>query len=285
MNFNFNTNVFNSVISTFKHMIYQSYNSLQIVECSEHLSAIERKHLSASMLCTLHMSRICNVVDYLLNSEDDSREQTLESFEIENLIEEIVCRFESAVSNYSPVSIDLSTKLKDTNSILLSKSHFELVILNLLYCCVKTKPDGNPIPVKISISVTENKNDIVFHIRDNNKSLDIEEINTAFWDSASSFESIDGWSFATLIALSLRVAQKSTKEMNGSLIYTPLKHGNRYDIHLPKLVNTPTYMMCSPVPYVPTYSYYNEFFADLKLEHILRKIISCFEEETEGINL
>ncbi len=281
MNFNFNINIFNSLNSTLRHMSYNSYQSQEIVDSCESLSTMQRRHLNASMLYTQHINRICNIVDYLINSEPDIQEQTLENFEIENIIGEIVNRFEQTVSSCSPVSVDLTVNLKGTNSILLSKSHFELVILNLLYCCIKTNPNKKSKPVKISISVTENKNDIVFHIRNNNESLDIDEINASF-ESAPAFEGIDTLSFATLIALSLRAAQKSTKEMNGTLVCTPLKHGNRYDLHLPKLVNTPAYMLCSPVPYVPTYAYYNQFFADLKLVPILEQIISCLEDETDA---
>ncbi len=281
MNFDFNVNVLNSVFSTFKHMLSQSYEVQEVVGACEGLSAVAHRHLSASMLYNRHMHRICNVVDYLINSDTKPQEQSLQSFEVKNLISEILRSFEETVASYSPVTIDLSVNLKGTSSILLSKSHFELVILNLLYCCIKTKPDRKSTPVKISISVTENKNNIVFHIRDNNKCINMDEVNASLGDSPLFFKDTEACAFATLIALSLRVAQKSAEEMNGSFVHTPLKHGNRYDIHLPKLVNAPTYMLCSPVPYVPTYAYYTEFFADLKLEAILKKVISCFDEEDE----
>ncbi len=274
MHFQYNINTLNSVNSTIRNMAYHSYKNQENVSTCNGLSAIDRRYLSASMFCTQHINRICNVMDYLANSDTASQEQVLENFEIKTLISTIINCFEETLSGCIPITFDLTFNLKDTYSILLSKTHFELLMLNILYCCIKANPGKRPAPVKISISVTENKSDIVFRIRDNNEILYIEDIAANFENSFSVSENINILSYTTMLALSWQAAQKSAYEMNSAIAYTPLKHGNRYDIRLTKQVNAPSYMVCTIRPYSPTLSLFNEFVAEFK-GHL------CIEEIAE----
>lgn len=270
-------NMSNSVIASFKHMIYLNHRAIESIECTEQLSTVGLNKLRAAKLCNLQMSRMCNIVEYLLNSDSRTAEKHLENFEIENLIEEITKSFCATVSSYTSVNAEFHTNLKGNASILIDKATFELVILNILYCCLKNRADGRPAPVKLSISATENKDNVVFHIRDNNPNLEPDIVESIFTASTPAFESLHDWTFGTLISLSLRVAYKSAEQLNGSVVYTPLKSGNRFDISLPKYNHIDNiHTIQSLVPYIPTRSYYDELFADVKLEFVLKEIIDCF---------
>ncbi len=282
MEFDFNTNILGSAFTGIKHMAWQINESLESLEGSLRLSPAERRNASTARLVAMHINRMCNTVSYLIDANTCVTPEKLESFEIEVLMTDIIRTFEDISSGFAPLSISFESKLKGYNAIMLSKSHFELIILNLLYCCIKTEINRKPAPVKIVVSVTENREHIVFHIRDNNKGLDISTASTLLTEAWLDIAKKDNSPLA-LTALSLGVAKKSAEELNGRLTATRLQSGNRYDIYLPKEVPVSPYKMCSPARYIPNYSYYHEIFADIKLEHILTKVIESLEGDFEEV--
>ncbi len=273
---NISVNILNSLIAGIKQIAKQSNDSLRLLETSNHLSPMEHRCLSTAKLSSLYINRLCNTVSYLTNSDTYVDPKMLESFEIEHMMQDIIDTFRNVASGFGPIEVSFNSKLNGCDSILLSKSHFELVILNLLYCCIKSEPGQSIAPVKILVSATENKDYIVFHIYDNNKSISLCELNTSLSDALIDLGNPDN-SSAALMALSLEVAKKSTEEMNGKLNLTRLKGGNRCDVYLPKFAASPACKMCSPTRYIPDYIFFSEVFADISLEHILTKVIETFE--------
>ena len=272
-------NFLTSMISTLKDVACLSYNSIGALEMNENLSVVGQNHLNALKFCTLQTNRLCNVLNFLMNSNPDDDEQILENFEVENLINEIINRFTQSVSAYSPVSAEAHINLKDTISIILNKAKFELIFLNILYCCIKKTPGSKTVPLKLSIYVTENKDNIVFHIHSIGTSLTNEFVDNVLFGPGPLPGDISDNSFATLISISLNVAQKAAKQIGGRVSHTALKRGNRFDIYLPKFQNKLSgYSVYSTVPYIPTYRYYNEIFADIRLEALLQNIVDELEK-------
>ncbi len=253
---------------------------------SDNLSTLQRKNLYSLDLCFLHMGRIFNTAAYLLDLPQNSCQQDLKSYDIEDLMNGIAREFERIVAPSFSLSVSFSSHLKGSKIITLDKFSFELTILNLLYCCIKTTPDRSNTPAKISITASETNDCFVFHIYDNNRALDSDTLSRLFADS---FETVNRWesnSVSGLIALSLCVAQKSALDMNGRLTFKPLKSSDRYDIYLPKEVPTSQYTMSSTVRYTPSHYFFKELAADINLEHILKGVIESFEGEyDEGILL
>ena len=277
-----NTGTMISALALFQQLANCSYDAIRKTEEICDLPPAGRKALSAAKLSALYMNRVCNVLNYLSCESTEIDSDKLESFEIENLMKEIILRFENIVSTFNNVSVTFKSSLHEDSLITVSKTHFELVILNLLYCAVRTNPDSPPQKVKITISITENKNYLVFRIHDDNSYPCQKDIQEALLSPADQPDEIDINSGINMTALSVRVAQKSAEDMNGKLVYTPLKKGNRYDIYLPKTVELPAYTMCSPVRYVPTFHYFNEIFASLKLERIFSGEEENYDGEFEG---
>ena len=272
MSSDFDNNTLMSAISYFKHVTRLGNDSLEFLEINESLSVFGMRHVNLLKHSLFQMNRMFNVIEYLASADSSWEEQKIETFDIERLLDEIVNRFYLTVSDYTEVNIDWQATLKGSYSIDINKSKFELAILNLLYCCLKKNPDIKSRPLKIHISATENKERIVFHVRDNKKPLSQDIIDSINDLSVPSLEEISDQSFKTLVSLSLRVAYKSVREMGGELTYTPLKSGNRFDISLPKFVPQARMSFRSPSHYTPTYSYYNEVFADVILEEVIKTI-------------
>ncbi len=277
MRLNFDENITACMISTFKNMSLLSYNSAVSIEIEESLSVNGQKNINTLKLCAVQANRLCNMLSFL-TCPDTPDNDRLESFEIENLLSEIASRFSKTVAAYSPVVTECKVQSKQPLSILVKKTNFELIILNILYCLLKIRPEKKNTPLKISISATENKDSIVFRIKDNGNPLNSEIIDAAFSDSVSLPRDINDRSLSTMVSLSIKVALKSAKQMSGSLEYKPLKSGNRFDITLPKEVPGAANRFHSPVRYIPTSYYYDETFADISLESILQKVVDNLED-------
>ncbi len=273
----FDENITLSMAVAFKNTSLLVYNSSISIEMEESLTVNGQKNVNTLKLCAIQLNRLSNMMTFLAQPDttDDDR---LESFEIENMIEEIAARFSKTVASYSPVVTECRVNSKQPLSILVKKTKFELIILNILYCLLKGRPEKKKTPLKILISVTENKDNFVFHIRDNGNPINPEIIDAAFSDSVCLPRDINDRSFATMVALSIQVARKSADHMNGSIKYTPLKSGNRFDIVLPKEVPGAINSFRSTVPYVPTTYYYDETFADITLEDVLQKVVNKLED-------
>ena len=273
----FDENITFSMMYTFKNMSRLVYHSAISIEMEESLSVNGQRNVNTLKLCAFQTNRLCNMLSFL-TQRDTADDDRLESFELENMLEEIAARFSKTVAAYSPVEVECRISSKQPLSILVKKTKFELIILNILYCLLKSRPEKKKAPLKILISVTENKDNIVFHIKDNSNPINPEIIDAAFSDSVYLPRDIDDRSFATMVALPIQVARKSADHMSGSIEYTPLKSGNRFDIILPKEVPESANLFHSTVPYIPTSRYYDETFADISLEAVLQKVVDKFED-------
>lgn len=278
-----NTGTTVSAFTLLQQLANFSYDAVRRTEQVCDLPPVGRKALSSIKLSSMYMNRVCNILNYLSDKSTAIKPDKLESFEIKSLMEEIIFRFENIVSTFNNVSIVFKSKLHEDSLMTVDKTHFEFVILNLLYCAVRTSPDASPQNIKITISIAENKYHLVFRIHDNNRYPSQSDIQEALSIPAGQYKEIDINAGINMTTLSVQVAQKSAEDMNGKLVYTPLKSGNRYDIYLPKAVELPAYMMCSPVRYIPTLDYFNEIFASLALDHILFGTGEVSDEEFEGV--
>ena len=213
-----------------------------------------------------------------MDDESDVDKKKLQSFEVADLVDQIASQFSSAVSGVRALSVEVKTKIQDGAVIMIDKLKFELIMLNILYCCIKERARKKNDNVKITISVSETKDKVVFTIRDNNPALVSEQAEDVFAVPTTFEEGNATLQAETLMRFSLNVALKSVQQMKGELLYSPLKGGNRFVVKLPKSQEV-LYRANSPAIYVPTYSYYNEIFADIRLERILEKIIEEFGNE------
>lgn len=219
--------------------------------------------------------------EYLTDGDLSFKEDNLMQFEVENLANEVANRFERTISGYLPVKTNVKIALKNDFSIALDKTGFELAVLNLLYCILKTNTTLKAKPILVTIYVTENKNNIIFHIRDNSSPINPSIIDKAFSTKNLAGNTLDDCSYTDLIELSLRVAQKAVIQMQGTLTHVPLKSGNRFDVSLPKFpktspTNPETYLLHSTTRYIPTSFRYAQTFADICLEGLLSKVIDSF---------
>ena len=88
----FDKNIAFSMISAFKNMSLLVYNSAISIEMEESLTVNGQKNVNTLKLCAIQENRLCNMLTFLTQPDapDDDR---LESFEIENMLEEIAARF------------------------------------------------------------------------------------------------------------------------------------------------------------------------------------------------
>ncbi len=282
MEFNLDRENIGPIIAYFKHMIYLNHSAIETIEITESLSPISAQQLQAAKACSLQMNRMCNTFEYLIKDDENKDRSVLQNFEVKSLMEDVISQFSSTISGVRSVNIDFKTELSENEVIMLDKSKFELIILNILYCLIRDDLDKAKKIFKISISLTESKNKdrVIFTIRDNGAPLfeEEEEKPKLGYGQADSKR----FSVETVKKFSLSVAQKSAKQMDGEVVYTSLKGGNRFVVSLPKMQDAP-YRVSSISLYVPTYSYYNELFADIKLERILERIIKEFGGEEASL--
>ncbi len=262
---NYIIDIYNLAFASFRQILFQGHGFLCEFEGSPQLSVVDRKSVHGVKLSTLNMNRLCNMVLYLTDSGSLSPTK-LESFDVEDLAGTILSEFERMASAYVPLSISYTSRLKNTDLIALNKTYFEFAVLNILYCCIKTKPQSRPKTIKVSISTTETNEYVVFHIYDRNKQFNPKELIKLAPSPTVLIDKSDTDAISNLIALSLRVAEKSAKDMNGKLSISSLKNSNRYDIYLPKSVELSEHTMNSPVRVVPDYELIFTILSDIMLD-------------------
>lgn len=272
MEFNLDRESIGPLIAYFKHMIYLNHSAIEAIEIAESLSPMSAQQLQAAKTCSLQMNRLCNTFEYLIKDDENKEKKVPQNFEVKSLVEDVISQFLSTISGVRSVEIDLDAELSENEVIMLDKSRFELVILNILYCLIRDDFDKTKKTFKISISLSENKTKdrVIFTIRDKAEPLfkeKEEKLKLGYLGDEDKRLSADA-----VKRFSLSVAKKSANQMDGEVVYTALKGGNRFVVSLPKMQSTPCRVSSISI-YVPTYSYYNELFADIKLERILERII------------
>ena len=269
-------NISETAAANFKHMLRLSHILVQTVTNEASLSTKHHERLVASLLCMVQMSRIVNMCEYLHKIDESSLFDKIQTFEIKNLVQEISDAFYNTLSNYLTIDIKLSMSLKDTTCVIVDKTRFELAVLNLLYCSVKTNSAGETEPIKLTITVKENKDNVIFLIKDNNRPSSTESVAKTFKFSRSNTFLPDNPSEESLLSISVKAAQMATEHMKGSLVYTPMKSGNKYELSLPKRLEN-IHKMQYISQYIPTQSYFREIFADICAEHALKNVEDAFE--------
>ncbi len=258
-----------AVLAIFKQLILVSYNATdRVLNFEQSLSVENMQRLQTSQVCKLHMNRICNIFQYLYeNKKDSSAISKKQTFEPDRLVTGITENFADTVSGYAEVQVSFTPK-SQTTPILIEKTKFELAIFNLLYCSLHNiKNKGASL--KLNLYITENKEQTIFHIRDNSKIIDSEIINHVFLGKDISFKPDS--LFDSVVTLSLNAAVKATKDMGGNLTYSALKSGNRYNIILPKVQETAkVYTAQSISTYTPNFAYLREILASIQVEDLLK---------------
>lgn len=276
MDKNFDSQFMRSIFPTYKNYLFLSYSLLQKVLYRD-LPHDVLETLCSVQFCLSHMNRMNNLFEYITSDSAKGKITLNENFDSENILTEFTNVFEKTVADYVDVSISCSSKLTSAVPIVINKARFELLFLNILYCSVQSIDSANSSKAKISLYLTETKNNIVFHIRDNCRNMNREIVDCVF--SKKPLPSFDDSSADAVIAFSLEGALRSAHDQNYKLSYKALKSGNRYDISIPKFHPVSEKTARSLSPYIPTALFFEETFADIKLERILREQLSKGEEK------
>ena len=263
--------LFGTMFSIFRQLLFICYNATDhVLNIEQSLSVENMQRLQTSQVCTLHMNRICNLFEYLyINKENTSTISNKNTFEAKHLISSIAENFANTVSGYAEVQISFTPKAQ-ASPVLIEKTKFELAVFNLLYCSLHNIGD-NAGTLKLNLYITENKEQTIFHIRDNSKIINKEIIDFVFSDEDMSFD--EDALFDSVVALSLNAAAKATSDMGGRLAYSALKSGNRYDIIVPKSQETgKVYTAHSVATYTPNFAYLHEILASIQVEKLLKDL-------------
>ncbi len=276
MDTNFDPSFIRSIFPTYKNYLFLSYSLLQKVLYRD-LPHDILETLCSVQFCLSHMNRMNNLFEYITSDSGTAKITARENFDPENILTEFTNVFEKTISDYVDVSISCSSKLSKTVPIVINKTRFELLFLNLLYCSVQSIDPTASSRAKITLYLTETKNNIVFHIRDNCRSMRQEIVESVF--SKKPLPNFDDCSADAVIAFSLEGALRSANDQNYKLSYKALKSGNRYDISIPKFHPNQGEFARSLSTYVSTTLFFEETFADIKLEQILKRKISEVNEK------
>lgn len=265
---NNNQNLFYlATLSAIKQAAYTVHDSLDHI-CRDNFTLSDFQHHKAAHLGTFHINQICSSSEYIFS--DDNSNSPYASYNIEQLIEQISSGFSSTVSEFFPVSVKYYTRLNRAFSVYTDIHKLELIILQLLYCCLKSSSVESFDPIKTTLYATETNTHIVFHIRDNGKALSDSVVSSL--NSPYDFLSFkyDDFNFDAVMAQAVAVASRAVTELSGKLEYTQLKSGNRFDIYLPKQQMSAQIKMASPDVYIPNLALYSTIFVEFKLAHILK---------------
>lgn len=249
-----------TMIATFKNLVSVSHQALEDIKNHFDMPPAIFRKLHAADICNFQINKICNLLEYIFKSRDSIN--PVEDFDPFDLLSEITNTFAQTVAGYVDISTDCYSKLLRPVPMQIDKTKFEFMFLNLLYICLRSAESYNFRGAKFTLYITETQNSLIFHLRDNCRNINSKIIQAALFDEDDYVmpfaDPVD-----SIIALSLKAALYSAQELNGTLSYKALKSGNRYDISLPKSVQEHSRKAKSLARYIPTYSLYEEIFADL----------------------
>ena len=269
---------FLEILSAIKQAAFTAHDSLDHISTAN-FSLSDFQYYKATHLGIFQINRLCSSGEYLFSNNNSNL--TYSSFDIEQLLEQIASGFSSTVSEYFPVSIKYYTRLNRAFAVHTDEHKLELAILQLLYCSLKSTSIESLDPIKITFYATETNTHIVFHIRDNGKTLSDSVVSSlSSPDNSVSFR-CNELNFNAVMAQSVAVANKAVSELSGKLEYTPLKTGNRFDIYLPKQPSSAQKQMASPATYIPDIALYSAIFAEFKLAHIFNEIQKASDRTEE----
>jgi len=253
----------NTLFSAISGKLFTAHAALDQLRYCENLSPAGFLSVKTINLCHMYMNRICQLTDYLTNKDSLPELLSTNSFDSEQLMAEITSVFSTTISGFSSVTASFCSKLDRPFPIQINKTKFETVMLNLLYCFMKTDFPSEDKKTKINLSVSETKKNIVFHIRTNSIVENTSKLEQLLTTPRTLLP--DSHSEDTVLALSLEVASKFVKESKGKLSYKTLKNSCRFDIALPKFPSVSESSLRAPQRYFPNLKNFNETFAELEL--------------------
>lgn len=259
-----------TLFAGFPSRLFLAHTALEHIKLTESLSPSGLVDLQTIDLCHLHMNRLYKFIDYLTDGKDHSCSYETNSFDAEDLISGITSAFIKTISSYSSISTTFTSNLKSPHPVLVNQSKFETVILNILYSCLNENDFSKNAKTKLTLSLNETKNNIIFRIQTNSTNPDSELIHKTF--SSGNFRNETLYTQNTVLALSLEIASKYVKEASGKLSFKALKSGNRYDISIPKFPKCTSNTMASSQIYIPTFERFEETFAEFMLLSTLHSI-------------
>lgn len=264
----------NSLIRVFfaslRNIAYICYSTIKDTLAGQHSLPLEvRQNLTAAQRCTMHINRLTNIFDHLL----ESKSFDVRSYDPMQVLDELSGSFRSTVSEYANVSVKVYSKMKYPLPLATNKELLELILLNILYASMRNANDLNMKNIKYDFYLTTKGDDIVMHIRDNCEPIDPKIIESVF---THRFEHPQVHSpYSSVIKLSLDLAKISLAELDGCLEYRPLKKGNRFDIFLPMVPRQGAQksMLCEPRFYSTDRYCITRIFGDLSPDFDNREFI------------
>jgi len=267
-------NILSSLERTFVASISQlafcCHDAIEEVQNTENLPLLCYENLASANLCTIHIHRICNIFEHLLHQDESTTfALKLHTFDPEEVLSELSKSLTDTLSGYIPIKIDLCSKLGRAFPLTVNQAKFEFAFLNILYCCVRSANYSRKRTTKITLSVKELKDSLVFYIKDNGKAVSPYIVDNFLAGNLPISDSINPYD--SLISFSFDVAAKIINDMDGAFSYKALKSGNRYGITLPKFPQIPANIINSPASYIPTRLYFDQIFKDIQEEAIYKK--------------
>ena len=254
-----NTHFDLAMIATFKNLVSISHQSLEDIKKSFDMPPAIFRKVHAADICNFQMNKMCNLLEYIFKSRGVFG--TVEDFDSFDLLSGLTDAFIKTVSGYVEISAVCYSKLLRPVPMRIDKTKFEFTFLNLLYICLRSAENHNYKGAKLTLYLTETKDSLVFHLRDNCHNINPQIVQSTLFGDDSFIPTFDD-PVESIMALSLKAALYSVRELDGTLAYKALKSGNRYDITLPKFSWSSTHIARSPARYLYTPSLYEEIFAD-----------------------
>ena len=259
------------------------YNILKYMELDKNLSNAMRDCIHTCEQCCLNIIRTCNSYKNLLTSENSLPMTNPVNFDVCDLVHGLLDAFSDTLSSYCETDLKFYPKLRPYTSIRIDQKLFEITVLNILYCFVKYRVPGSSGPLKLTVYVTERREDITIHIRggysDKSKNQ-APEIKSELSSVLSRFLCFDDEEF---IDLSLELAKQAVTFAQGSLECKKLKASTRYDITFPKFTGSTSYLG-STRSYKPSKEMFTETYSEFNLETDLKKLIDILSF-TEDLKL
>ncbi len=257
-----------TLFSSFPNELFLCHTALEHLRTDENLSPAGLLRIKTIEQCHRHMHHLCHMIDFITSDRSISDPFTPDHYDSGALLSGITDTFLKTVAGYIPVSATHCSKPKMPLPVYVNKTMFETVFLNLLYCCIKSAEEEGSKQLKLALSVSETKKNIVFHIRTNTVVRDFEFLEQLFSDNPDYTSDI--YNRDAVLALSVEIATAFVKKSGGRISYTPLKSGYRYDICLPKISATSAKALRAPKIYIPSVEQFNETFAEFILASLMK---------------
>ncbi len=233
------------------------------IQETEHLSVEGFSRLNQAKYASLHITRVANMLEYLLGFGRNAVDLRPETFDIRQL-SSLMCRtIADTLSGLVNLSIYCTYKLKKSSeTITVDRTRLELIIFNILYYCLNNPVIDMNSQCTIELNITENPDNHIFRI----KNIDAPPPSNPF-DKVILSDSDDApdCSFTLkLNSVSLLVAKRLAESTNYKMSYKRYRSENRYDLIIPKQNQNST--TNGTIIYQPNIYILSETFSDMHLK-------------------